>query len=95
MQIELPELISLPQYLLNDTFTLSQNDLIFYIKLQWLISTLVIINLYFKKEANRFVDCDNEIRDACTNVINNLGISDVNIMVSNSVNQKLGPTILY
>ncbi len=51
--------------------------------------------LYFKKEANRFYDCDNGIRNACSKVINNLGISDVSIMVSNSINQKLGPKILY
>eukprot|EP01084_Bolivina_argentea_P074083 134410_1 len=43
MQIALSVLMSLPQYLLNDTFILSQHNLTFYNKLQLLASYLVIM----------------------------------------------------
>ncbi len=41
---------------------------------QWSNSTVVINKAYFKKEANSCFDSDNEIINACTNGINNLGI---------------------
>ncbi len=54
-----------------------------------------IIKLYFKKECNRLYENDMDIRDALNNLISNLGLTNVKIILCNSVNQKLGNKILY
>ncbi len=48
-----------------------------------------------QKLSNRFLNVDAEIRVICHLLIDELGLENVEIMVCNTINDKLGPKILY
>ena len=51
-------------------------------------------SLYFVKEFNRFMDDDGRLRNILSELIDDLGLIGVDVMISNSINVKLGSIIL-
>ncbi len=83
-------------FYLNDKFSILTQEEFLHIE-----NTIIkpneteIIRIYFKKQSNRFLNLDVEIRELCNQLIQELGLEDVEIILCNTINDKLGPKILY